>query len=694
MDDITRMDVLRAIREYDALGAREFLAKYKFGPARAYRIVFDGKRYDSKAIVGAAHGYATGEAWSSIDFSGGAATVEPLLTGLGFNVEIDRGSVTKPETPPHQQAKHQAIDRPAPAMNTALTIERRKPVAQGKRSAAVADQIKAEELPVMKVFSSDYDFRIPDYQRPYAWQVEHALQLLEDFEQSLRDGIDDAYFLGSLVLVRPPASQTVDVIDGQQRLTTLTIILAILRDLTTDRQIRGELEKFINEPGQKLANIPPRPRLQLRAKDNQFFGKYVQSSGNISTLIALDPAQLETDAQKSIRANTEALYTRLTTWDEHAWEALASLISTQTYLVIVTTADITSAYRIFSVMNARGLNLSPPDIFKSNIIGAMPAAHQSEYSEKWEDAEDDLSRNDFQDLFLHIRMIFAKERGRREILKEFRAQVLNQYLPDQPERFVDDVLIPYVDAYERILKQDYVSTSGADKVNNWLRRLVQLDNNDWRPPALWAMRHHNDDPQFLDQYFAKLERLAASMLIRRVYATPRSTRYADLLKQLEQGHGIDCAAFELSSAERKETKRKLNDEIYRIAPVRKYVLLRLDETLANSPGVSYDHKIITVEHVLPQNPSAGSPWLKSFTEDDRDYWTHRLANLVLLNRTKNSEAQNFSFSKKKAQYFTSKKGTTNFSLTSQVLSCTEWTPAVLETRQFDLTKQLTKLWSL
>ena len=632
--DITRFDVLKAIREYDTLGSSAFLAKYGFGPARAYRIVFDGKRYDSKAIVGAAHGFATGEALSAIDFSGGAATVEPLLTELGFDVEVEKDPGTKSAVRSAECPRHPAVEDHEPVISATGTIERRKIVVQDKQATAVANQIKAEELPIMKVFSSDYDFRVPDYQRPYAWQTEQAIQLLEDFEQSLRDGTGDAYFLGSLVLVRPPASQTVDVIDGQQRLTTLTILLAILRDLTTDSQVRAELERFINEPGQKLASIPPKPRLQLRAKDNQFFGKYVQSPGNISTLIALDSAQLDTDAQKAIRSNTEALNARLTEWDEQERQALASLISTQTYLVIVTTADITSAYRIFSVMNARGLNLSPPDIFKSDVIGAMSPSQQSEYAEKWEDAEDGLSRTNFHELFLHIRMIFAKERGHRELLKEFRAQVLDKYLPKHPERFVDDVLIPYADAYERIIEQDYVSTSGAEKVNNWLKRLVQLDNNDWRPPALWAMRHHSEDPQFLDQYFAKLERLAASMLLRRVYATPRSTRYADLLKQLERGHGLDSPAFQLSPEERSETKRRLNDEIYRIAPVRKYVLLRLDETLANAPGVSYDHKIITVEHVLPQNPTSTSPWLKSFTDEERDYWTHRLANLVLLNRTK------------------------------------------------------------
>ena len=97
--------------------------------------------------------------------------------------------------------------------------------------------------------------------------------------------------------------------------------------------------------------------------------------------------------------------------------------------------------------------------------------------------------------------------------------------------------------------------------------------------------------------------------------------------------------------------RETQGEIYLVAPSRTYVLLRLDELLANQPGVSYEHRIVTVEHVLPQHPKKGSQWLTDFDESAREYWTHRLANLVLLNRRKNSSAQRFDFAKKKHQYF-------------------------------------------
>ncbi|MFG3259427.1 hypothetical protein [Streptomyces sp. NPDC048172] len=88
--DIAREHVLQALAECDNLGRQAFLAKYGFKPARDYLLLHDGRRYDSKAIVGVAHRHANGRALGSSDFSGGAATVVPVLTRLGFRVEEGR----------------------------------------------------------------------------------------------------------------------------------------------------------------------------------------------------------------------------------------------------------------------------------------------------------------------------------------------------------------------------------------------------------------------------------------------------------------------------------------------------------------------------------------------------------------------------------------------------------------------------
>lgn len=554
-------------------------------------------------------------------------------------------------------------------------------------------QLDAGELPLQKVFCSDFDFSIPDYQRPYAWGKEQALQLLDDLEDGLSRATDEPYFLGSIVLVKDKGVPRAEVIDGQQRLTTLMILFAVLRDLAAGQQLAAELGDFIREPGKILAGTKEKPRLTLRSRDAAFFQEHVQVPGKINTLASLESHALKTDAQKAIRDNAAALQDVLSTWADAKRQDLAAMLGARTYLVVVSTPDLTSAHRIFSVMNARGLDLTPSDIFKAQVVGSIATEEQPTYADRWEDAEEDLGREAFADLFLHIRMIFAKERAKKVLLLEFKEQVLNQYLPTSAVAFVDDVLLPYSQSYEHLLNQDYLSP-GWSKVNLWLKRLMQLDNSDWRPPALWALRHHGDDPQFLKVFLRRLERLAASMLLRRLYATPRSSRYAELLQQLDAGDGLEAAAFTLSRTELKDTRDRLDDELYRVQSVRKYVLLRLDESLAKAPGVSYDHRIITVEHVLPQHPAQDSTWVKDFSEEERDHWTHRLANLVLLNRAKNSEAQNFEFENKKHRYFTGPNGVATFALTSQVIGAKAWTPATLEARQEKLLEILNKEWSL
>ena len=282
--------------------------------------------------------------------------------------------------------------------------------------------ISAHEVAISKVFSSDYQFYIPDYQRPYAWGKEQALQLVADLADALDREGDEDYFLGSIVLVKADKESAADVIDGQQRLTTVTILLSILRALTTHVGMKSAFEQMIFEPGNALQELKARARLDLRSRDRAFFAEFVQQ-GRFAELFAVPDGALTTDAQRNIRDNASAIHDELSAWDETRLTTFSKLVSNKTYLVIVSTSDLASAHRIFSVMNSRGLNLSAADIFKSRVVGLLDDEESEAYSHKWEDAEDDLGRDTFQELFLHIRMIFAKVRGQREILQEFPEQV-------------------------------------------------------------------------------------------------------------------------------------------------------------------------------------------------------------------------------------------------------------------------------
>ncbi|MFJ4124828.1 DUF262 domain-containing protein [[Kitasatospora] papulosa] len=554
-------------------------------------------------------------------------------------------------------------------------------------------QLEAREVPLHKVFCSDYDFRIPDYQRPYAWQTEQAQQLLADLEEALLRGDGEPYFLGSLVLVKDSRAAEADVIDGQQRLTTLTILLAVLRDLAQQPDVVTNLVAMISEPGNTVLGLKAKPRLTLRPRDADFFHQHIQTSGSIRALLALNPYNLRTDAQRAVQANARALHIALAAWTDDQRLALCTLMGVQTFLVAVSTPDLDSAHRIFSVMNSRGLDLSPADIFKAQIIGEIDEQVSETYARRWEDAEESLGREEFSDLFMHIRMIFSGERARLELLKEFQTQVLVHYKGGRAKEFVDEVLVPYAEASAMIRDKTYAAGAGSPQVNAWFRRLLQLDNNDWWPAALWALRSHGDDPVWLGSFFRLLERLAASMFVRRVYTTPRVSRFAELLTELNKGLGLEAPAFRLTEEERAETLARLDGDVYDGLRTRRFILLRLDELLAEDDIVAtYDAPRITVEHVLPQNPGSQSQWRADFTVDERKKWTHRLANLVLLSRAKNSQVQNLDFTDKKERYL--RRGVVAFPLTTQVLGQDTWTPEHLEKRQVELLGLLAEEWRL
>lgn len=295
-------------------------------------------------------------------------------------------------------------------------------------------------------------------------EPEQAKQLLADLVDFMGEKDEEPYFLGSIVLIKDTAPYT-EVVDGQQRLTTLTILLAVLRDPTADPVIKQAVQRFIAQPEDIIMGLKAQPRLTLRSKNADFFAERVQAPDVVGDLVKLDPTTLRTDAQRGIRANAEALREELKGWSEQRRLELVQMLGQRTFMVVVSTPDLDSAHRIFSVMNARGLNLSPSDIFKSYIIGDLKDDDEAadDCAARWEDAEEALGRDAFADLFLHIRMIFAKERARQVLLKEFPEQVFRpRYLPGNAMAFVTDVLVPYAEAYEQISDRSYVATHGAE----------------------------------------------------------------------------------------------------------------------------------------------------------------------------------------------------------------------------------------
>lgn len=566
---------------------------------------------------------------------------------------------------------------------------------KGRRNT-VTGNLSASEKKISQIFSNEYEFRVPGYQRPYAWTTQQAGELVDDLVTFLREqqsGPEEMspYFLGSIVLIKRDGAPQADVVDGQQRLTTLTLLLSALR-AHLPRERAEEVKSFIYQAGSVISGTKETFRLLVRERDRNFFREYVQLPSGFQKLVAYGDRL--SDSRANLRDNARLFDERLQRLSEAERTSLARFILTRCFLVVVSTADLDSAYRIFAVMNSRGLDLSATDILKAQVIGSIPEVDRGTYTSLWESIEEDLGRDAFSDLFGHIRMIHRKSKPQGTLLREFQEHVCTGR---EPKAVIDDVVVPFATTYRILTDADYASPAGAEPVNRSLRWLNRLEFSDWMPPALTFATMHRSDPGVMHRFFADMERLAYAMLVLKQGINERIERFSRLTADIEAGRDLfgDSNALQLSREECANVVEVLDGPVYETlaARARSTLLLRLDDLISGG-GATYDYPVVTVEHILPQNPAPDSQWVEWFPDGEaRAAWTQRLGNLALLTRRKNSAASNYDFARKKSAYFT-KGGVSPFPLTTQVVQHDLWTPDVLEKRQTELVAAFREHWRL
>jgi len=569
----------------------------------------------------------------------------------------------------------------------------------------MAKTLEAHDKLIREIFEGSYQFEIPDYQRPYAWTTEQAEELFNDLTSAMQDartnGATSQYFLGSIVLIKNDRDPKAMVVDGQQRLTTLTMLFGALRaawEAASYPQGIKSVTPFLYEEGDEMLGKATGYRFTAREEDTVFFRQYIQEPGGIEQLV-LNTDKLE-DSRLRYRENATLLLNSAKALSPDDRNALWKFLANDCSLVVISTPDLEAAYRIFSVLNNRGLDLAPIDIIKAEVLGSIRRIGGEDkartYSKKWSEIESQLGRDAFGDLFGHIRTVYAKQKQRATLVKEFQDHV-TEY--KKPIDLVDKVVKPYADVWDFIRDADFEATEHAETINEYLSWLNRVDFKDWVPPALVYFKRFRQQPKLLAAFFKALERLTYFMLVTKVGINERIETYADLTKEIEpeafDGDLTALKTLDLTDKQKREFVEALDGDIYRKLPkARMALVLRLEALVSDgSKKQAFDH--LSLEHVLPQTPPAASDWIKWFPdEDERDSWTHRLANLVPLHVRKNPAASNFDFATKKNVYFKGKGTASPFILTQEVRSEDSWMPSMLDVRQKRLVGVLEKHWEL
>lgn len=567
----------------------------------------------------------------------------------------------------------------------------------------MAKTLEAHDKLIREIFEGSYQFEIPDYQRPYAWTTGQATELFDDLYSAMQDarvsGSGSQYFLGSIVLIKNDRDPKSSVVDGQQRLTTLTMLFAVLRTVMPDAA--DDITDFLYKKGKFSLGEKNEYRLTAREEDADFFRTHIQEPGGIAQLVA--STEKLKDSRLRYRENATLLLEKAKALSPDDRNALWKFLANDCSLVVISTPDLEAAYRIFSVLNNRGLDLAPIDILKAEVLGSIrrmggeDEAHT--YSKKWSEIESRLGRDAFGELFGHIRSIYAKQKQRATLVKEFKERV-SEY--KTPIDLVDKVIKPYAEVWDFVRNADFEADEQAEtikNINEYLSWLNRVDFKDWVPPALLYSKRFRQRPKLLAEFFKALERLTYFLLVTKVGINERIEIYAALTKEIEPdaftGDLAALTTLTLSDAQKRKFVKALDGNVYDDLPKARMALVLRLESLRRDDGGAQLQDAVSLEHVLPQTPPDGSDWIKWFPDkDERDYWMHRLANLVPLDRKKNSSARNCDFAKKKKVYSEGKGTVSPFVLTREVWEKNEWTPTLLAERQKFLVALFKRHWNL
>jgi len=550
-------------------------------------------------------------------------------------------------------------------------------------------EIDADKIEINCLFDNFW-FLIPEYQRSYVWEEDNINDLLDDLWFAFENKKEDEYFLGSLVLKKTSESNfnEYEVLDGQQRLTTFFILMAVIRDIAKNEDLKSACHERIYQKENKFRKIPERTRLEFKIRDNvgTFINNYILKEGKT---LSDDVIEKKDEKNVSISHMARAIITIkdfFSTKTDNQIEDFGIYIAEKPIFIYVSTESMEDAFRMFTILNNRGLPLTNSDILKSINIGKISnEKDQQKYALIWEKIESDLG-DEFDRFLSYIRTIIVKEKARLSLLDEFNENIYAKSKLKKGEETIN-LISQIKDYYDKIITFQSDINLPNEYKNLLTIMQIGLPSTDWIPPLLLFYQKFSYNNIF--KFLEKLEFKFSSDWIVQLTPTQRIENLNDILKAITKADTTEKILNNesLFAVDTNELCKRLSGDIYGRRFTR-YILLKYEYLLGDNTVHLSNYKTISVEHVLPQNPNDNSNWKKTFTEEQIDYWKHKIANLVLISKRKNSSLANLDFSEKKERYL---KGRMDVFPSNKIFqNYTDWSVDILEKRQKEMVSKLTK----
>lgn len=552
--------------------------------------------------------------------------------------------------------------------------------------------INADVLQVRELFPGTGDLRVPPFQRGFSWTEREVRALLSDLITAFEG--QNTYFLGAIVVIQTRPKSRTDVVDGQQRLTTLTMMLAVLRDLAVSSDAQSRLHRYVAQDKPTImttAFFPEKPKYQLTLNhhDNTFFEQHVQERDATNHVESLDISQLAESEQGMVRA-IGFIRDAMLEMSPESRSRFATWLTDQVSFVRVRVTEHNLGYRVFLGLNGRGLPLADHDILKSILIeqSGLAGAKAMQQSDRWMDYSRRIGSAAFGDLLKQIRWLYDRQsRG------EFIDGLVYALKPRvNISEFLQTVLPRFVDAYEAAVLGRYDRIEPGPSARRSLSFLRAMDHVQWRALALYGLYEFGEDADRIARFMSRLERLANFLQHAVSDRETRQRRYRRVQDALDAGAADDQESpFDLSSADQQKFLARLSGRFGNFKQ-RRGLALRLNAILTTSELVEPEDDA-TLEHILPRAVPPDSEWAVLWPDQaDREELTDSLGNFTLLPHSENQGADRADYDAKLEIYF--RPGARVFGLSRDLKSIKSWTPAAVRERRDRHVALLAREWGL
>ena len=556
--------------------------------------------------------------------------------------------------------------------------------------------MKGSELRLIEYMEgSKKRFIIPVYQRNYDWKIENCKQLYDDLIQVIKNN-SKTHFFGSIVSVYEPSGRNTEflIIDGQQRLTTMSLLFLAMYNILEEKIIISEDESLKDQIYEDFLvdkYQPQEKRMKLKPikNDQKAFSKLFNSKDDYIK-------------DSNLTINYSYFYERIQKQEitiDELFDAICRL-----EIINITLNNEDNPQLIFESLNSTGLDLSEGDKIRNYILMGLPKQKQDEYYEKYWNCIEKCTKYDVSSFirdYLSVKQLVIP--SQKKVYINFK-----KYVEDSSLKIIEilEDLLSYAKRYNILL----CGKTSSKELNSCINRLNRLETTVTRPFFLEVLRLYDENQINLNEV-AEAFSITESYLFRRTICDLPTNAlnkiFLLLNREIMRYDGTDSNYIEklkFALLSKKDRARFPNDDdfslmftekpIYQMNSKNKiYILERLENfgTLEDKDIYRhYDEGEYSIEHIMPQHLTPA--WIKELGdsyEEIHDTWLHRIANLTLT--AYNSKYSNSTFVEKK----TMKNGfeDSGIRLNTYVSKKDKWTLAELRDRNDYLLKRALDIWA-